>query len=56
MSNASMKAKGKTKAEIINGMSTKITDLGPGNVSRHAGDPNKLNVIDIAPSSISPEI
>jgi len=33
-------------------MSAKITSLGPRNVSRHAGNPHKLNVIDIASSSI----
>lgn len=48
-----LKSSGKTKAEIITGMSATITSLGPRNVSRHAGDPNKLNVIDIAPSSIN---
>ena len=41
------------KAEIISGMTIKINNLNPRNVSRHAGDPNKLNVIDIAPSSIN---
>lgn len=48
-----LKSQGKSNADIISGMTTKITSLGPGNVSRHAGDPNKLNVVDIAPSSIN---
>jgi hypothetical protein len=49
----SLKKQGKTKAEIISGMTAKISSLGPSKVSRHAGDPNKLNVVDIAPSSIN---
>ena len=47
-----LKSSGKLQAEIISGMTAKITMLNPRNVSRHAGDPNKLNVVDIAPSSI----
>lgn len=50
---SSLKAKGKAKTEIISGMSAKISYLGPSKVSRHTGDPNKLNVVDIAPSSIN---
>lgn len=50
---SALKREGKTKVDIIVGMTTKINSLGPGNVSRHAGNPKKLNVIDIAPSSIS---
>lgn len=34
-------------------MSTKISYLGSSKVFRHTGDPNKLNVVDIAPSSIN---
>lgn len=48
-----LKSSGKLKQDIISGMSVKITNLGPRNVSRHAGDPEKLNVVDIAPSSIN---
>jgi len=38
---------------IVNQMENKINSLGASNVSRHCGDPNTLNVIDISPSSIS---
>ncbi|WP_138542781.1 hypothetical protein [Pseudoalteromonas ruthenica] len=47
-----LERKGKTKAEIVAGMTQKIISVGPRNVSRHAGDPSTLNVVDIAPSSI----
>ncbi len=47
-----LKQEAKTEAEIILGMTEKINSLGPRNVSRHTADPEKLNVIDIAPSSI----
>ncbi|MET1257612.1 hypothetical protein, partial [Aliikangiella maris] len=50
---SALKQKGKNKVEIISGMTIKINFLGPRNVSRHAGNPNKLIVIDIAPSSIN---
>jgi len=33
-------------------MTDEIYRLGPSNVSKHCGDPNKINVLDIAPSSI----
>jgi len=33
-------------------MTDKIHKIGPGNVSKHSSDPNKLNVIDIGPSSV----
>lgn len=48
-----LKKNGKSKKEIIGGLTSKINALGPRNVSRHAGDPNKINVVDIAPSSIN---
>ena len=48
-----MESRSKSQADIISGMSAKITSLGPGNVSKHAADPKKLNVVDIAPSSIN---
>ncbi|TLX50430.1 hypothetical protein CWC31_12340 [Pseudoalteromonas ruthenica] len=47
-----LERKGKTKAEIVAGMTQKIISVGPRNVSRHAGDPSALNVVDIALSSI----
>ncbi len=50
---STLKSSGKSDSEIIVGMSAKITSLGPRNVSRHAGDPKKLNVVDIAPSGIN---
>ena len=50
---AILKRKGKIKTEIISGMTKRINALGPRNVSKHAGDPSKLNVIDIAPGSIT---
>lgn len=48
-----LKSSGKSSLDIINGMQIKITKIGPGNVSKHAADPNKINVVDIAPSSIN---
>ena len=47
-----LKQSGKANVDIISGMTAKINSLGPRNVSRHAGNPNKLNVVDIGPSSI----
>ena len=44
---------GKSDDEIKAAMLAKINELGPGNVSKHAADPAKLNVIDVAPSSIA---
>jgi len=46
------KAKGKSKAEIMDAMEDKILEIGPSKVSRHLADPKILAVIDIAPSSI----
>ena len=34
-------------------MTSKIKQLGPGNVSKHSSDPKVYNVIDIAPSTVS---
>jgi hypothetical protein len=34
-------------------MEKEIIKIGPGKVSRHCADPAVLNVVDIAPSSIS---
>lgn len=47
-----LKKEGKTAREIISGMEKTIISIGGRNVSKHVGDPTKLNVIDIAPSSI----
>lgn len=47
-----LKGKGKQQSEIITAMQKKIQSLGPGNVSSHVADFSKLNVVDIAPSSI----
>jgi hypothetical protein len=46
-----MKA-GKSDAEVMKLMTIEVNRIGPGKVSRHAGDPEKLNVIDISPRSI----
>jgi len=43
---------GKTPAETIKLMEAKIIALGPEKVSHHAADLTKLNVFDVAPSSI----
>ncbi len=42
-----------SEKEIMAAMVKEMNKIGPGKVSKHAGDPNKINVIDIAPSSIS---
>ena len=47
------KAKGKNPEQIRAAMEAKIIALGPTTVSHHVADPKKLNVIDIAPSSIA---
>jgi hypothetical protein len=39
---------------VISKMQAKIVALDPSKVSNHVADPMKLNVIDIAPSSIDP--
>lgn len=44
---------GKNAAGIKATMEAKIIAVGPGKVSHHCADPAKLNVIDIAPSSIA---
>jgi hypothetical protein len=43
---------GKNRAETIAAMQAKIIEVGPSNVSHHAADPKRLNVFDVAPSSI----
>src|SRR5882672_7662943 len=47
------KAAGKTPDAIKAGMTAKINELGPMNVSHHAADPKLLNVFDVAPSSVA---
>ena len=42
------------KQFIISMMQAKIIALDPSKISNHVADPMKLNVIDIAPSSIDP--
>lgn len=49
---SALKQQGKSDIEIIVGMTNKILSIGPSKVSSHAGDPTKINVVDIAPSSI----
>jgi hypothetical protein len=43
---------GKSDTQIKADMLAKINALGPSSVSRHCGDPAKLCVVDIAPSSV----
>jgi len=45
---SSLNSKGKSKSNIILGMSAKITSLGAGRVSRHAADPKNL-MLSISP-------
>lgn len=51
-----LKYKGKNHPRqfIISKMQAKIITLDPSKVSNHIADINKLNVVDIAPSSIQP--
>lgn len=50
---SSFKAQGKSQVEIVSVMTGKILSVGASRVSRHAADLRKINVVDIAPSSIS---
>lgn len=50
---SSLKGRGKSQVEILSVMTGKILSVGPGRVSRHTADLRKINVVDIAPSSIS---
>lgn len=50
------KSKKHHKQFIISMMQAKIIALDPSKVSNHVADPLKLNVIDIAPSSIDPSL
>jgi hypothetical protein len=47
------KKAGKTGDQIKAAMEAKIRSLGPETVSRHCADPAVLNVVDIAPSSLT---
>jgi hypothetical protein len=47
------KAAGKDDAGVIAAMEARINALGPMTVSRHCADPAKLNVVDVAPSSVA---
>lgn len=46
------KNEGKQVSEIKQKMESKIKELGPATVSKHCGDPLKISIFDIAPSSI----
>ena len=46
------KAAGKNRTEIIAAMEAKVIEVGPRRVSNHAADLTKMNVFDVAPSSI----
>jgi hypothetical protein len=50
------KAAGRAPAAVRLDMETKIRELGPTSVSRHASDPSVLNVFDLAPSSIKDKV
>jgi len=41
-----------TRTEAVEAMAITINEVGPQNVSKHTGDPGKINIIDIAPSSV----
>lgn len=41
-----------SRAEILSRMVAEIRRIGPGRVSRHAGDPAVINVLDISPATI----
>lgn len=47
------KKAGKNATQIKAAMEAKINAIGPGTVSHHCADPAKLNVVDIAPSTIA---
>lgn len=47
-----LKKAGKKDTAVIDGMFKKIVALEPSKISNHVADISKLNVIDIAPSSI----
>ncbi len=49
---AAQKSAGANESATRTAMVNKINELGPGSISRHCSDPAKLQVVDIAPSSI----
>jgi hypothetical protein len=49
---AAAKSAKKTADQIKALMEAKIIAIGPEKVSRHCADPSRLNVVDVAPSSI----
>lgn len=49
---AEQKAEGASADRVKAAMERKIVSLGPTKVSRHASDPQVLNVFDVAPSSV----
>lgn len=48
-----LKPTGVGRQTIIDAMEQRILAIGPGKVSKHCADPSRLNVVDIAPSSIA---
>jgi RHS repeat-associated protein len=49
---AAGRRQGLSKDEILRAMAQEMRRIGPGRVSRHAGDPSVINVLDISPHSI----
>lgn len=47
------KKAGKNFVDVQAAMAAEIVRIGPAKVSRHCADPDKLSVVDIAPSSIA---
>lgn len=47
------KKAGKTRDQIIAALEAKIRAIGPDKVSHHCADPARLNVVDVAPSSVA---
>jgi hypothetical protein len=43
---------GMSGSAILAALTAEIVQVGPGNVSLHCADPARLNVVDIAPSSV----
>ncbi|KAI2494819.1 Peptidoglycan-binding domain 1 protein [Fragilaria crotonensis] len=41
-----------SRATIEAAMETKIKEVGPGNVSRHCGDPTQISVIDVGAAAL----
>jgi hypothetical protein len=53
---AAAKLSGKSPDLVRAAMTDEIIAVGPENVSKHAADPKRLNVFDIAPSSIARKV